>query len=1619
VGCRIEEDVVGVGYAEWFNWPSEMHERLATQFYRHVDPGDLAGRDPETVVGCVTHAVGVARVRPAGTAVVRATNPTVASDGWTCGRTVINVVTDDMPFLVDSTTAELTRMGVGIHLVVHPIVAVTRDESGRLLRADPPDQGLNAEPVLPAVDAVGGLESWMHIEVDWQADANALAEIEANVARVLDDVRRAVRDWPRMVAEARGLAASLVAAPPRGVGSGEVDETVDLLNWLAADHFTFLGYRKYRLEGSAEAPEGLSLVEQAGSGLGLLHSDRPESVSFAELPPEVRQKALEPRLLILTKANSRSTVHRPVYLDYVGVKVFDHLGRVAGEHRFIGLLSASAYTQSVEGIPVVDRKVRRVRETLGFSRGSHGGRDLMQFLETFPRDELFAIETDELITLAEAALNLKERRATKLFVRRDPYGRFLSCLVYLPRDRYTTHARLEVQEILRAAIGGTSVDYAARVTESVLARLHIVVRMPRGEAVPGFDVDAVEAQIAEAVKSWEDHLGQALVAATSEVKAHAMLARFPEGFPEAYRAVMTPEEAVADLGEIEQLTEVEPLRVALQPPGPSSGEQANARLKLYSLTDISLAEVLPVLSSLGVEVVTEQPFRLTRNDDRGVAAGAFIFDFGLRAVGSARLGEVRRMWQDAFLACWDGRAEADGFNTLVAEAGLDWRRISVIRAYSRYLRQTGTAFSQEYIESALQANARIAGMLVQLFHARFDPDLVGDRREVADDLRTHITRALDDVASLDHDRILRSFLELIRATIRTNHFQPDRPALALKLEPKHIRELPEPRPRYEIWVCSPRVEGVHLRFGEVARGGLRWSDRREDFRTEILGLVKAQAVKNAVIVPVGAKGGFYAKALPDPSVDREAWLAEGIASYKAFIGSLLDITDNLVGAEVVPPARVVRHDGDDPYLVVAADKGTATFSDIANGVAAEYGFWLGDAFASGGSVGYDHKAMGITARGAWESVKAHFRVVGPDIDTHAFTAVGIGDMSGDVFGNGMLLNSNLKLVAAFDHRHVFLDPNPDPTVSFVERQRLFALPRSSWADYSRELISAGGGVHPRTAKAIPVTPQVAAVLGIPDEVRSLTPNELLRAILAAPVDLLWNGGIGTYVKATAESNTEVGDRANDAIRVNAAALRARVVGEGGNLGLTQRGRIEAARAGVALNTDAIDNSAGVDTSDHEVNIKILLDRVAAAGDLDPGEREPLLRSMTDEVAALVLQDNIDQNTVLTFETNLGAPLLPALGRLIRSLEATTGLDRALEALPTDTELAALAADGQGLTSPELAVLLAYTKLDLKDALLASSIPDEAFTVPWLHDYFPAVLAERYLAHIDEHPLRRQIIVTGLVNEMVNRGGVTYAMRAAEETGAGAAEITRAFAVTAGVFDLRELWRRIDGQEGSTPAAALNALRFEVQRLVDRSTRWLLQTRGGTLDVPGEIGRFRATVEQLAGPIPDLLIGVERERLDSRVADFVAIGAPPELAAEVAALLDVFSLLDIVEISRRAEEDPHVVGQVYFTVSERYEVDRFLGRITALPRGDRWTSLARSALRSDLYGALAALTAKVVRATPEGGTPDERVRAWEERNAEGLARARATLAEIGAQEAFDLATLSVALRVMRTLALQGG
>ncbi|MBI1377058.1 MAG: NAD-glutamate dehydrogenase [Frankiales bacterium] len=1580
---------------------------LVRRYYRHTAPEDLLGRDPVDVLGAVVSHRRTAQDRPQGTAVVHVFTPSVEGHGWSAGHTVVEIVTDDMPFLVDSVTSCLGREGRSIHLVIHPQFVVQRDVVGALQDVVAVD---DEDEVVPFGATA---ESWMHVEIDRETDDADLRQIEADLQAVLRDVREAVEDWPRMVARARHLADELESAPPTTVDKDEVDESVELLRWLADEHFTFLGYREYVL-----SDDGDSLQPVAGTGLGIMRADRPASKAFSKLSPEVRARAREPHVLVITKANSRSTVHRSTYLDYVGVKQFDENGLVVGERRFLGLYTSSAYVQSVTAIPVLRRTARMVLHRSGFRVDGHSYKDLMQVLETYPRDELFQADPDELTETALSVLHIQERRQTRLFMRRDRYGRFVSCLVYLPRDRYTTHVRLRLRDVLAEEFGSTSIDYTARVSESVLARLHFVVRGEPGGTLPVVDGERLEARLAEATRSWEDEFSSALIDQVGEEEAARLLKFYAEAFPEAYKEDFPARTGVIDVRHLEELRNDGDLGLNLYEP--HAAGQGERRFKIYRRGPaISLSTVLPVLQRMGVEVVDERPY-----DFETPGTPMWVYDFGLRLDGQGvDAATLKQRFQDAFLAAWSGRVEADGFNALVVSAGLRWRQAMVLRAYAKYLRQTGTAFSQDYLERSLVANVPIARLLVSLFETRFDPAFSGDREARTEALRVEVETALESVTSLDQDRILRSFLALVLATLRTNFFQVDafggpKDYVSFKLDPAQVPDLPAPRPRFEIWVYSPRVEGVHLRFGAVARGGLRWSDRREDFRTEVLGLVKAQMVKNAVIVPVGAKGGFVVKTSPDPSVDREGWLAEGIACYRMFISGLLDITDNLIAGEVVPPSNVVRHDGDDTYLVVAADKGTATFSDIANEVAISYGFWLGDAFASGGSAGYDHKAMGITARGAWESVKRHFRELGHDTQTEDFTVVGVGDMSGDVFGNGMLLSEKIRLVAAFDHRHVFLDPNPLAAASYAERKRLFELPRSSWADYDQSLISEGGGIYPRTAKSIPISPQVRTALHLPESVTRMTPAELMRAILLAPVDLLWNGGIGTYVKSSRETNAEVGDKGNDAIRVDGSQLRVRVVGEGGNLGLTQLGRIEAARNGVRLNTDAIDNSAGVDTSDHEVNIKILLDRVVRDGDLTSKQRNALLAEMTDEVGHLVLRDNYEQNILLGNARVQSHSMLTVHKRFIRSLEARGALDRSLEFLPSDAEIDTRHANRDGLSSPEFAVLVAYAKITLTEDLLESAIADEAWYSRVLREYFPDQLTARFDALLDSHPLRRQLVITGVVNDMVNRGGITFAFRAGEETGAGPVEVARAYTVAREVFDLPAFWRKVEALDNQVPTAAQCALFLESRRLLDRATRWVLTARGGRVDVGAEIAHFLPEVERLAPLTPDMLRGVERKRLNDRADELQALGAPRELAEESASLLDVYGLLDVVEVARATESDAEDVGRLYFALSERYEVDRMLTRITQLPRDDRWSALARAALRSDLYNALTGMTRRVIETTPEITDPDERIEAWEAQQAEGLARARATLDEISTQEQFDLATLSVALRTIRTLVQQG-
>jgi len=1615
----------------------EPLEPFLRRYYRHVATEDLLARGAEDILGAALSHKEIAANRPVGTANVRVFTPTVEDQGWACGHTVIEMVTDDMPFLVDSVTAELARQERAIHLVIHPQLVVRRDAVGVMQEILDVDAATNA-----GFGAV--VESWMHVEIDREGSDADLESLAASLRRVLSDVRESVEDWPKMQFACQRIAADLETEPPHAVDPLEVAHARRLLLWLADGHFTFLAFREYSLdrEGDQDVLHAVS-----GTGLGLLRYDQPRSGSFVRLSAAAQAKAREPQLLIITKANSRATVHRSTYLDYVGIKVFDAAGRVIGEKRFLGLFSASAYTESVLRVPIIDTKVHRVMETSGYTADSHSGKDLLEVLETYPRDELFQTSADELYDIATAILHLQERRTSRLFLREDEYGRFVSCLIFIPRDRYTTAVRLKMESILRTAFQGASVDYTTRVSESVLARLHFVVRVATGQAIPAVDAGELQQRLIDATRTWEEGLSEAARSEHGGEVGARLIKLYGKAFPESYKEDFSPRIAVADLRYVEALTSDDAIGLNLyQEPGQPSGER---RFKLYRRGPLSLTAVLPLFTHFGIEVVDERPYQIGRSD--GVAM--HVYDFGLKgSVPKAWVGRdlkgLGQLFQDAFLAVWSGRAESDGFNALVLGGELTWRQVVILRAVAKYLRQTGSTFSQVYVEAALVSNVSIAAQLVSLFETRFDPAYqtgtdggedsgagvtIGAGRQAAEELIVgEITGALENVASLDHDRIIRAFLALIQAMQRTNYYQrvgveegsdpvghaAYKSYVSFKLDPQKVPDLPAPRPMFEIWVYSPRFEGVHLRFGKVARGGIRWSDRREDFRTEVLGLVKAQMVKNAVIVPTGSKGGFFAKALPDPALDREAWLAEGIASYRLFISGLLDLTDNRIGTQVTAPPSVVCHDEDDPYLVVAADKGTATFSDIANAVARSYGYWLDDAFASGGSAGYDHKIMGITARGAWESVKRHFREMDKDIQTSDFTVVGIGDMSGDVFGNGMLLSEHIGLVAAFDHRHIFLDPNPVAATSFPERQRLFALPRSSWADYDKTLISEGGCVVRRSAKSVPITDQVTLALGLPKGTRSMTPAELIKAILLAPVDLLWSGGIGTYVKASAEVNAEVGDRANDAIRVDGRALRAIVVGEGGNLGCTQLGRIEASLTGVHINTDAIDNSAGVDTSDHEVNIKILLTAITREGDMTLKARNEMLALMTDDIARQVLRDNYEQNVLLGNARAQEHSMLRVHQRLIHALEDRGDLDRGLEFLPSDSEINRRHHSGLGLRSPEVAVLAAYAKLALKKDLLPSGLPDEPWFQTTLTKYFPIPIREKYQDRLASHPLRREIIANAVVNSMVNRGGITFAFRASEETGATPAQVTRAFVVCREVFNMIGYVASVEELDNVVSTETQSMLYLEFRRLTDRAVRWFLQNRPSTLDVAGEVERFSGVVAELGPQMHALLKGAERTRLERRAKDLEDRGAPSDMALRAASLLDQFSLLDVVGISVKTGRPSVEVAPVYFATSEQFGIDSMLTRVTKLPRDDRWDALARGALRDDLYAVLESLTTSVLDSSKAGSSPKDLIAVWSHANAESLARSKIALSGLERLDNPGIAALSVALRTLRGVARSG-
>lgn len=1570
------EDIVRVAH----RLRSAPPAALLREYFRGLGEEDLAAHEPLTLARMAQHHLTLAQRRRSGETRVLVFNPT-AADGLGERHSYVLVVTDDRPFLVESLSLVFNKNAIGVHMLVHPVLSVRRRRDGLLLAAAGVDE------------AKAVRESWQLYQIDRQSSAAQLAALEGELHTALGDVRVAVDDWQAMRSKIRDIIDDL------STRSSARDEAIALLRWVEAAHFVFLGYRYYALQRGGREDR---LRPNARSGLGILRSGHGSSPAIEPLSGERRTALRSNDPLLISKSPLRSTVHRAGHLDHLAVKDFDARGRVLGEHRFLGLWTATAYFASPDEIPVVRRKVAEVVDRFGLDPQSHDGKAILAVLETWPRDELFQSSVDELVDFVRGAVNLYERRTTRLMLRHDPLGHFWSCMVFVPRDRYTTEVRLRIERLLLERCGGSEVESQVQIALSRHARLHVTVR--GDERLPlRLDVAALEAAVAAASATWTDRLRDVLLATLPTTQAMTLFDRHAARFPLAYTSEESPTAAIADLQALDALAAA-PHETQWRLHRPANAPRHIVHLRVAKQgSALPIAELLPILENFGLRMLAERPWVLSAGSGDVTVS---LQDFTLELANGAAL-DLQHDGPRLLAALREvrgGSLENDGFNRLVLRARLEAHDVNVLRACGRYLLQTGVAFSQSYMERTLAAHADLAAELHALFVLRLAPGAKASGQRLLE----KINRQLDDVASADEDRILRAFLSVILAIQRTNHFQRNtdgarRPVLAFKLDPQSIAHLPLPRPRHEIYVFGAQVEGVHLRMGEVARGGIRWSDRREDFRTEVLGLMKAQNVKNTLIVPEGAKGGFVPRRLPTGG-PREAIQAEGVAAYRAYINALLDVTDNLAGGRVIPPPDLHRRDGDDPYLVVAADKGTASFSDVANAISVARNFWLGDAFASGGSAGYDHKKMGITARGAWECVKRHFRESGHDTQTTPFTVAGIGDMSGDVFGNGMLLSRQIKLVAAFNHAHIFLDPTPDPAKSFAERARLFALPRSAWSDYDARLISKGGGVYERSAKQIRLSAEVRAMLDVDTE--TLTPVELVRAILRMRVDLLWNGGIGTYVKASTEAQSAAGDRGNDAVRVDGRELRARVVGEGGNLGFTQRGRVEYALAGGRINTDFIDNSAGVNTSDVEVNLKILTQRIEARGRLRRRDRDRLLASLTDEVAALVLRNNYLQSQALSTLELQSVERLPELRGVIRELERNGELDRGVEYLPDDETLNTRRKQGLGLTRPELAVLLAYAKISLNRQLLESDLPEDRYFAVEHERYFPPVVRRRFARDIPAHKLRRQIITTAVTNSLVNRMGPSFVLRARGETGASAADVARAYGIAREILDMREVWGRLEALDNRVASRAQYVGHADTARLLRHVTIQLLRQRTAHLNVAASVKALKTPMRELISAVPTALAGLPAQRHRETLAAHVAAGLPTPLAAELATLRVLENGLDIIDAARRGKVKVSVAATLWFATAAALRLDWLDDRITRLAVDSPLQATARSGLRETAR----ALERRLIDAVLAAGG----LESWSPQHATPLAHWQRTVAEIAAQDVADFASLSVCLDALRQL-----
>ena len=1568
------------------------------RYFANVPHDDMQGRVPKIMGTAALGHLNFGKVRKPGQAKLRIYNPNKAEHGFHSRFTIVEMVNDNMPFLVDSVAAAISRHNLTIHMTVHPLLKVRRDKRGRLLEVMCSEGTCNLE------------ESYIRFVIDRESDMQELNILEHEIKKVLADVRRAVRDWPEMRNNMLQAADELSV-----LTSGDTalrKESEALLRWMVLEHFTFLGYREYKIQKRGKK---LYLRPVAESGLGLLANEKRGGNSI-ELTKEMHRLTRSKEFLIITKANSRSTIHRHSYLDYFGVKVYDKNGKPSGEKRFIGLFTSVAYSENPQSIPLLRLKVERVMTKSGLDPAGHRGKSLLHILNSFPRDELFQSSIHDLVRTTNGILNLQDRSHVKFFLRRDTFRRFFSCLIFIPREKYTTGIRGRIEEILMRAFDGHAVDSSVQITDSPLARVRTIVRTGTGDR-PRISIRGIEKEIAEAVITWKDRLREQLVNRFDQDEGLALFREYGDCFPLAFEEDVEPDIACLDIKRIDSLLKGEHKQsLLLHQPDGSVSDQLSFRTFSKDMP-LLLSHVLPVLEDLGTQVYGERTYELQlRNGDE-----FWIQDFELRYAGTAELDidEAAERFQDGFARSQSGEVENDGLNRLILAAGLNWRQTTLIRCYAKYLLQLGIPFSQTYMENVLVDHAETAGLLVEQFELQFQPDIgKKSRQEDLERVTRRIRRRIARARSLDEDRILTAFSGAVAATVRTNYFQVQddgdhKSYISIKLNPEELPEVPLPKPKFEIFVYSPRVEGVHLRGGSVARGGLRWSDRREDFRTEVLGLMKAQVVKNTVIVPTGAKGGFFPKQLP--TGDRDEVMREVIASYKLFIRGMLDITDNVVDDEVVGPPDVVRRDGDDPYLVVAADKGTATFSDIANGISAEYGFWLDDAFASGGSVGYDHKKMGITARGAWEAVRRHFREQGLDVQKDPFTVLGIGDMGGDVFGNGMLLSRKIKLVAAFNHQHIFIDPSPDMAASFRERQRLFKLPRSSWEDYKEELISKGGGVFSRQAKKIRLSPEARELLAT-DET-SMRPLELIHAILGMPVDLLWNGGIGTYVKASSESHVEVGDRSNDNVRVNANELRCKVVGEGGNLGLTQLARIEYSQHGGRINTDFIDNSAGVDSSDREVNIKILLGAAEAANRLTRNARNKLLASMTDEVAAFVLRSNYLQTQAISMMEARAPERLDESARLIQNLEKTGLLNRDIEFLPDEAEIDERRQKKLGLTRPEIAVILSYAKIDLYNGLADSSQPIDDFLTTDPQRYFPPVLRRRYADLLPDHRLSREILSTLIANNIVNRMGPAFVQRVQQDTGADRITIARSYVVAREICQASEIWHVIESLDNQIPATLQQTMMFEVSRLLRHACYWLIGHYGTNLDIVEAVAHLKPGMTAIYARIFSIVTGPAKNRQKKAIKDYVAMGVPEKLARQMAGLLLTRGGLDIADLAVRFKRDTVETAQMYAFMSDDLDIVWVNRAVEGLHVSGRWQAIARSNLRDEFYYLRRELMISLYQGRSRK-SPMALYESWRAKNEDSVKKFRASLDDMQLRGDKDFAMLSVAAQQFRKL-VDGG